>query len=394
MKALTVSNVIDLPPLPGLRPSSRRQVLRIAGRSVVIGVAAQALGPFAMAASRQRELNWIAPRGFVETYDDWFHWTARHNGYYGDLDVIYQSGPRDGTAAVTLVAQGQVDASSPSPGVFALGVDRGMDILYAFSKHPVDIFSFAFRKGEAVTSPEGLKGKTIVLGSIGWKPIVDSELAQFGISADAVTCVEAGNSWGQVVAQGKGDCALAWEGLRADWGAQGLNLDYYELFKQSRFPANGEDISRAEFNDKEKRAAYADYLRGYAMGLEFSLHNPRASAVIVNQQFPQLAKTYSPSAATEHIVQLTNVTRGPLTATKGWGYQDPGQFQFFFDTYLKSGQISDRIDANKVVTNELIAYANDFDHAKVKAQAEAFNLPADFAAVDLTAIKTRNPARY
>ena len=389
-----MSNLTELLPFPGLRPPTRRQVLGIAGRSVVVGLAAQTLVPFAEAANGQRSLNWIAPRGFVETYDDWFHWSARHNGYYGDLDVIYQSGPRDGTAAVTLVAQGQVDASSPSPGVFALGIDRGMDILYAFSKHPRDIFSFAFRKGEAVTSPEGLKGKTVVLGSIGWKPIIDSELAQFGIPADAVTCVEAGNSWGQAVAQGKGDCALAWEGLRADWRAQGLNLDYYEIFKQSRFPANGEDISRAEFNDKDKHAAYADYLRGYAMGLEFSLHNPRASALIVNQQFPQLAKTYSPTTATEHIVQLTNVTRGPLTATKGWGYQDPAQFQFFFDTYLKSGQISGRIDASKVVTNDFIAYANDFDHAKVKADAEAFVLPPEFAAVDLAAIRARNPARY
>jgi NitT/TauT family transport system substrate-binding protein len=381
------------PATPGL---SRRRLISITGRTIVIGAAAAALDPFSSvrAEAEARTLNWIAPRGFIETLDDWFHWSARDQGYYGNLDVVYQSGPRDGTAAVTLIDQGKADASSPSPGVFALGVDRGMDILYVFSKHPVDIFSFAFRKGQAVTTPEQMKGKTVVLGSIGWKPIVDSELAQFGVNPDSVTCVEAGNGWGQVVAQGRGDCALTWEGQRATWHSEGLDFDYFKLFEKSRFPANGEDISRAEFNDKEKRQAYADYLRGYAMGLEFGLHNPRASAVIVDKQFPQLAKAVNPTASTEHIIQLTNVTRGPLTASKGWGWQDPAQFQLFFDTYLKTGQISNRIDANKVVSNELIAYANDFDRAKVKADAEAYKLPPEYEAVDVAEIRARNPARY
>lgn len=380
----------------GLSQFSRRRMLKLTGHGVAVTafstVAAPLLPRSTMAA--QQSLDWIAPRGFIETYDDWFHWTAKSQGYYGAVNVDYQSGPRDGTACVTLVAQGKVDGSSPSPGVFALGADRGMDILYVFSKHPVDIFSFAFRKGEAVTSAAGMKGKTIVLGSIGWKPIIDSELAQFGVDPSTVNCVEAGNSWGQAVAQGRCDCALAWEGQRATWQSEGLELDYWLAFKESRFPANGEDISRAEFNDPAKRAVYADYLRGYARGLEFGLHNPRAAAAIVTKRFPQLGQAVTPAAATEHIVQLTNVTRGRLTATKGWGYQDPAQFQFFFDTYLKTGQISQRIDAKTVVSNDLIAHANDFDHDKIKADAAAFALPPEFSAVDLGPIYERNPRRF
>ena len=375
---------------------SRRRMLTLTGRGVAVtaftSVAAPLLPQSAHAA--QQSLEWIAPRGFIETYDDWFHWTAKSQGYYGAINVDYESGPRDGTACVTLVAQGKVDGSSPSPGVFALGIDRGMDILYVFSKHPVDIFSFAFRKGEAVTNAAGMKGKTIVLGSIGWKPIIDSELAQFGVDPSTVNCVEAGNSWGQAVAQGRGDCALAWEGQRSTWHSEGLDFDYWLAFKESRFPANGEDISRTELNDPVKRAVYAEYLRGYAQGLEFGLHNPRASAAIVTKRFPQLGQAVTPAAATEHIVQLTNVTRGPLTATKGWGYQDPAQFQFFFDTYLKTGQISQRINAPTVVSNDLINQANDFDHDKIKADAAAFVLPPEFAAVDLGPIYERNPRRF
>jgi NitT/TauT family transport system substrate-binding protein len=263
-----------------------------------------------------------------------------------------------------------------------------------FSKHPVDIFSFAFRKGQAVSDPKGLVGKTVALGSIGWKPIVDTELAQFGIDPASVTCIEAGPGWGQTVAAGKADAALVWEGQRVTWASEGLDFDYLLAFHQSRFPANGEDVARATLADKDKRAIYADYLRGYAMGLEFGLHNPRAAAAIVHKRFPQLDGTITPTASTEHIVQLTNVTRGPLTATKGWGYHDISQFQLFFDIALKTGQIGKRIDASHVVTNELIDYANDFDHAKVKADAESYPLPAEYKAVDIDAIRQRQPARF
>ncbi len=372
---------------------ARRRLMRVAGRGLALTAAASVARPL-VAGAASRELQWIAPRGYVETLDDWFHWTARAMGYYGDLDVVYQSGPRDGTACVTLIDQGRADASSPAPGVFALGLDRGMDILMVFSKHPVDIFSLAFRKGEAVRDVASLKGKTIVLGSIGWKPIIDTELAQFGIDPASVECVEAGTSWGQALAQGRGDAALCWEGQRATWHAEGLDFSYLLLFQQSRFPANGEDISRAELKDPVKHAIWADYLRGYAMGLEFGMHNPRAAAVIVDKQFPQLARTVPPSASTEHIVQLTNVCRGPLTASKGWGWMDPAQFQFFFDTYAKTGQITRKIKAADVISNEFVAHANDFDHAKVRAQAEAFKLPPEYAAVDMAPIRARNPARF
>ena len=371
---------------------SRRRLLEIGRGGVTVSLASALLPCSAGAATRT--LQWIAPRGYVETLDDWFHWSARANGYYGDLDVVYQSGPRDGTACVTLIDQGRADASSPAPGVFALGLDRGMDILMVFSKHPVDIFSLAFRKGEAVGDVAALKGKTVVLGSIGWKPIIDTELAQFGIDPASVNCVEAGPSWGQALAQGRGDAALCWEGQRATWHAEGLDFSYLLLFQKSRFPANGEDISRAELKDPAKHAIWADYLRGYAMGLEFGLHNPRAAAHIVDLQFPQLARTIPPEASTEHIVQLTNVCRGPFTAARGWGWMDPAQFQFFFDAYAKTGQITRRIKAEDVISNEFVAHANDFDHAKVRADAENYKLPPEYAAVDLGPIRARNPARF
>jgi hypothetical protein len=53
-----------------------------------------------------------------------------------------------------------------------------------------------------------------------------SEFASNGIDPSSIKYVEAANSWGQVLVQGKADAALSWEGLRAQWKGQGLEFDY------------------------------------------------------------------------------------------------------------------------------------------------------------------------
>lgn len=158
---------------------SRRRLLKLS----VGGTAISLLGPGALrpAYAAGGSLQRVSPRGYVETPDDFHFRVAQKQGYFGDLKVDYLGGPQDGTANVRLVDQGQADLSAPSPGVFALGVDKGLDVAFFFAKHPVDIFSFASRKGQGVKNPEDLAGKSVLLGSIGWKPIVDSEVAQVGV---------------------------------------------------------------------------------------------------------------------------------------------------------------------------------------------------------------------
>lgn len=376
-----------------LVPLSRRRVLQLAaagGATVTI----TSVLPLRPALAAGRSLTWISPRGYVETADDFHHQIALKLGYYGDLAVDYLPGPQDGTATVKFPDQGQSDLGSPGPGVFSLGIDKGLDLTYIFSKHPVDIFSFAFRKGEAVRDVHELEGKSVLLGSIGWKPIVDAELAQFGIDTTKVESLEAGQGWGQALAAGNGDSALVWEGLRAEWHAKGFDFDYLSLTRQSRFPANGEVVKGATLADPEKRQLYSDYARGLAKGLEFAWNNPVAAAAIFAETYPQVAAKLTPESITEHVVQLSNTTRGPLTAQKGWGFHDISQYQTFFDVALKIGTISKPIDASKVISNDLIAYANDFDHGAVKADAEGYPLPAAFKAVDLAPILGRNPRAY
>ena len=187
---------------PGL---NRRQLLQVtAGGIAVMGLGMRP----ASATPYDRAFTWISPRGTLEVLDDYPFWTAKKLGYFGDLNIDMQPGPSDGTATVKFVDVGQADMGFPSPGVFSFGLAAGMKLKSVFHMGARDTFSLAFRKGEGPKDIKGIEGKTILLGSAAWQPIVDPMLAAQGVDISTITYVEAGwPTWGTALAGGQGDAA-------------------------------------------------------------------------------------------------------------------------------------------------------------------------------------------
>jgi NitT/TauT family transport system substrate-binding protein len=380
-----------------LRPESspgplmgRRYFLEVTGA----GVAAVALGGAGglwprSANAVEGTVRWVSPRGTIEVLDDYPYWIARKYGYFGDIETTLEPGPMEATATIKLVDQGQADVGFPSPGVFSLGLEQGIPLVSVWHMGAYDVFSFAFRKGDKPAAVSDLAGKTILLGSAGWQSIVDPMLAQAGVDPANVNYAEAGNLWGQALMQGQGDAALSWEGLRAQWTGQGLDFDYILPTEFSKFPANSFVIRLSDFEDDSKTGLYEAYFRAWAMGLEFGYLNPRATTDLVLQQFPALASTLTPEVATESMMQLANVFRGDWEQREGWGWHDIAQWRLFFDTIHDIGQISRPIAPEDVLSNKYVPAANQFDAARVKGDADAYQLPAEFEAVDVAAIQAR-----
>jgi NitT/TauT family transport system substrate-binding protein len=362
----------------------RRRFLEI----TAAGAVAMTMAPDP-AQAQMGAVRWVSPRGTIEVLDDYPYWVARRFGYFGDLTTTLEPGPMEATATIKLVDQDQADMGYPSPGVFSLGLEQGIPLVSVWHMGAYDVFSFAFQKGRKPASAAELAGKTILLGSIGWKSICDPELAQLGVDPASVQYAEAGQLWGQALLQGRGDAALSWEGLRAQWTGQGLAFDYLLPYEFSKLPANSFVIRRSDFDDPGRRPIYEQYLRGWAMGLEFGEHNPRAATQIVMEQFPALASTLRPEIATESMMQLAKVYRGPWGTRQGWGSHDMAQWQFFFDLIHKIGQVSKPIRAQDVCKNDYVAAANGFDGGRVQADAEAFALAPEYQAVDMGAIMGR-----
>jgi NitT/TauT family transport system substrate-binding protein len=367
---------------------ARRRFLALTGGGSVALAGAAAWWPRA-AQAVTGTVRWVSPRGTIEVLDDYPYWVAKKYGYFGELETTLEPGPMEATATIKLVDQGQADMGFPSPGVFSLGLEQGIPLVSVWHMGAYDVFSFAFRKGERPAAVGELAGKTILLGSAGWQAIVDPMLAQAGLDPASVSYAEAGNLWGQALMQGQGDAALSWEGLRAQWTGQGLDFDYILPTEFSKFPANSFVIRRSDFEDAAKDQVYEAYLRAWAMGLEFGHLNPRATTHLVLEQFPALASTLTPEVATESMMQLANVFRGDWASREGWGWHDLEQWRLFFDTIHEIGQISQAIAPEDVISNKYVPQANQFDLERVKADAAGYQLPAEFEAVDVEAIRAR-----
>ena len=218
----------------------------------------------------------MSPRGTIEVLDDYPYWVGKKFGYFGDIETTLEPGPSDATATR--------QARRPEPGRHGLSRRRassrsalaqGIPLVSVFEMGGADVFDFAFRKGEAPADIKGLEGKTIVLGSAGWQSIADPMLKAAGVDITKVKYVDAGwPTWGTAVMSGQGDTALSWEGLRAQWKGQGLDFDYILGRNFSKLPANSFVIRKADFDDAAKKELYANYLKGWAAGLEFGQHQP------------------------------------------------------------------------------------------------------------------------
>jgi NitT/TauT family transport system substrate-binding protein len=367
---------------------SRRRLLTLTAAGISVATLG-GLGGARRAYAQSGTMRWVSPRGTVEVLDDYPYWVGKKFGYFGDIETTLEPGPSDATATVKLVDQDQADMGYPSPGVFSLALAQGIPLVSVFQMGGADVFDFAFRKGEKPADIKGLEGKTIVLGTAGWQSIADPMLKAAGVDISTIKYVDAGwPTWGTAVMQGQGDAALSWEGLRAQWKGQGLDFDYFLGRDFSKLPANSFVIRKADFEDPAKKDLYVAYLKGWAAGLEFGKQNPRAATQIVMEQFPGLSSQMDPTVATESMMQLANVYSGRWDERGKWGFHLIPSWQSFFDVSTEIGQIPSAIKAEDVVKNDYVDGANEYDAAKVKADADGFALSADYEKVDVGAIQS------
>jgi NitT/TauT family transport system substrate-binding protein len=64
------------------------------------------------------------------------------------------------------------------------------------------------------------------------------------------------------------------------------------------------------------------------------------------------------------------------------------QWKLFFKTLKDIGQLKVDVDPASVITNDFVKPGNDFDKAKVKADADGYKLSGEMAAVDVEKIRS------
>ena len=328
---------------------------------------------------------WVSPRGTLEVMDDYNLWAAIEMGYCSDLgiEVELQAGPQESLSTTKLVAEGQADAGYPSPGVLVTSVETGIPVILGWEMMMDQVFDFAVAKGSPIKNIADLEGKSISLWAPGANVVVDPILIEAGIDPATVEYVVGGAQWGQVVAQGKADAALAWRGLAAQWDAQGLELDYIVGKEWSDHPSNGYAIRTEDLEDPDQVDAWNRFFQCVAMGLDFSRQNPRAAAQITYDQFPALQEQMTPQLALDSMLQLGCGYYDSYEIGEGYGYSDVENWDAYIQTVYDLGQIENRLDVNDVVTNQFVEFANSFDAERTKADAESFELKDEWKDVEV-----------
>jgi NitT/TauT family transport system substrate-binding protein len=375
---------------------TRRQFMqRAATLGLSIPMLSAAGGLSAYAQETKNKVVWVSPRGTLEVLDDYPYWVAKKFGYFGDIETELLPAIIEATSSAKAVADNQADMSYVSPGVLSISVEAGIDIVSVWQMPSLDVFDIALPKGnpQAITTLKDLEGKTVLLGDQGWSSIVDPMIAQAGGDPTKVKYTSSGSTWGQTLASGQGDAALTWEGLRAQWKAGGLDFDYILGKDWSKFPSNSFQIRRSDFEDASLKDLYTNYLRAWAMGLEFGYLNPRA-ATQITMEAPEISTALNDTfkdknIAVESMWQLQTVYRGNWDSREGWGWHDFEGWNLFLTTIKDIGQLTQDITAEDILTNDFVAGGNEFDHEQVKADAEGFALSAEFeAATDPSATPT------
>ena len=372
--------------MPGL---SRRTFLQVSAAGVVSATSLGSIGR-AAAAPYDGPFTWISPRGTLEVLDDYGYWIGKKMGYFDGLDTEMQPGPSDGTATVKFVDVGQADMGFPSPGIFSFALENGMKLKSASSTWARSTPSASpSARARAPNDLKQLEGKTILLGSAAWQAITDPMLAVHGVDISKINYVEAGwPTWGTALAAGQGDAALSWEGLRAEWIGSGLEFEYWLGVQKSPLFANTYRRACGRPRGSRQEGASSTSTSAptrWVSSSRTTIRWPRSTLVF--EQFPTLATNVGPELGALSILQQQNVVRGDMSKRAGWGDHDMAAWQTFFDQILASGQITKPIKAEDVCTNACIAAANDFDHDKVKADAAAYEVPADLAAINLDDVR-------
>jgi NitT/TauT family transport system substrate-binding protein len=331
-------------------------------------------------------VRWISPRGTLDVMDDYDLHVPIQMGYFKELGINVNliAGPlSDALATTTFVAQHKADMGYPSPGVLTASLDAGVPVKGICDMAAGQVFDFALPPDSKITSVKQLAGKKIALGSAGWSTIVNPILVEVGVDPKSVKYVEAGSEWAQVTARGEADAALTWEGLRAQWLAEGLKLKYLIGTTFSNQPSNVYAVRTADLKDPAKVDLYTRFLQGVVMGLVFAQTNPRAAAQITYGILPKLRETLKPEAAYLSFLELRHMYGLAHAAGKPWGWSFPGAWKSYLQIVYKLGQTKRLWPVADAVTNALVVPANrKANVAKAIADAKAFRLNKTWQAIN------------
>lgn len=358
---------------------SRPGALRAAGALVAAAALLLTLGtPAPAPAQTKLRVGWCAKT--ISSAATPFA-VATKMGWYKQDGIEVELIPLAGSGDCTkTVATKEVPFALPSVEPLAAARPQGVKAKIFYTAYQGNIYGIAVPADSPVQKMTDLKGKTIGVISMG------SAGVQIARALAATSGMDPASDINVVVAGEGAQTAAMLRSRQVDALSQydtqyamvenaGVKLRILDTKDIDRYPSNGFLALEDTLRTRPKEAAAV--ARGYAKGTVFAINNPEAAIRMLYEVYPQTRPTGKDEATAIRddvkVLQARIVNwRLDKAGVAKWGENSEANYAAYALFLLKWGVIKEKVDVKDLITNELIGAINNFDPAKVAAEARAY----------------------
>ncbi|WP_165064875.1 ABC transporter substrate-binding protein [Marisediminicola senii] len=319
-----------------------------------------------------------------DTYTaEWWGWLAADNlGYYDEmnLDVEFVGAGGSGAAMEQVVA-GNADAGNPSAPAFGEAALVGLDVVNMFTYSSGAIFGIFVPESEGITDIAGLDGANIGISEAGGGEVAFLEAALRAEGIDPITDVQLipiGDGGPETLAALDSGSVDAYSTAYNDvFALQTAGIDLLDLTPSiyNTFPARG--IITTSQVIEEKPEAMQRFARGTAMGIHFCLANNDACIDMMKSAIPAAFEENADGVSQGQLRFDLSLEQVPPADTSRYGAHDVEGTQEFLDLIRSTSDDYMEVDAETVLNDDFIDFANDFDREAVEEDAADYEMQND-----------------
>ena len=305
---------------------------------------------------------------------------ATKMGWYKEEGIEVTLVPLAGSSdCVKSVAAKEIPFAVAAVEAHAAAVLQGVKIKTFYTAYQGNIFRLAVPADSSIQRISDLRGKTIGVISMGGGVLFAKALiAMAGMDPEKdVKIVVAGEGaqTAALVRKKQVDALSQFDTQLAMVENAGIKLRILEAKEIDRFPGNG-FLALDETLKTHRKDAVA-IARGYAKGTIFAINNPEATVRILYEVFPQVKPTGKDEAtAVSDDIKVLQARIPNWQLEKGgvkrWGESSETNYGEYLEFLLKWGVLTAKVRPLDVVTNDLIGEINNFDAAKIAAEAKSY----------------------
>jgi NitT/TauT family transport system substrate-binding protein len=293
------------------------------------------------------------------------------------LELVPLGGSSD---CVKFLATRQVDYAGAGVEPVAIIRSQGVKARIFYTYNQGFILAIAVPENSPIKSFADLKGKSIGVIAMGAGGVVFARAAaaSAGLNPDTDIRIVVAGEGAQTAAllrKGEVDALSQYDGQYAMVANAGIKLRLLENRETEHFPSNG--LAALDETLRSKRKQAVALAQGFAKGTLFTIANPEAAIRILWELYPQskpISKDEAAALKDELNILATRIPKWKPEAggVSRWGENSEKNFAAYVAFLEKWGVLKQKVPVSDLITNDLIADINDFDAAKILAEAKGY----------------------